>query len=41
MNWNSLRGVVADKVMDGLLDSLVLRDIQLANNLFGISYDDK
>jgi Ran GTPase-activating protein (RanGAP) involved in mRNA processing and transport len=41
VNWNSLRGAVADKIMDGLLECYGLRELQINNNLLGVSYDDK
>lgn len=41
LNWNSLRGAVADKIMDGLLECYGLRELHINNNLTGVSYDDK
>lgn len=41
MNWNSLRAVVADKIIDGLLYCTGIREIHMNNNLTGVSYDDK
>lgn len=41
MNWNSLRGVVAEKIIEGLLECYGLRELYMNNNLIGVSYDDK
>jgi Ran GTPase-activating protein (RanGAP) involved in mRNA processing and transport len=41
MNWNSFRGVVADKIVDGLNYCYGLRELHINNNLLGVSYDDK
>lgn len=41
MNWNSFRGVVADKIIDGLNYCYGLRELQINNNLLGVSYDEK
>ena len=41
MNWNSLRGNVADKIVDGLVYCYGLRELAVNNNLLGVSYDDK
>ena len=41
MNWNSLRGVVAEKIIEGLLECYGLRELYMNNNLIGVSYDEK
>jgi hypothetical protein len=41
MNWNSFRGVVAEKIVDGLNYCYGLRELHVNNNLLGVSYDDK
>jgi Ran GTPase-activating protein (RanGAP) involved in mRNA processing and transport len=41
MNWNSLRGIVADKIMEGLLECTGIREVYLNNNLLGVTYEDK
>jgi len=41
MNWNSLRAVVADKVIEGLIYALSLREVHMNNNLIGVTYDEK
>ena len=41
VNWNSLRGNVADKIMEGLLECTGIREVHLNNNLLGVTYEDK
>ena len=41
MNWNSLRGAVGDKIMEGLVECTGIREVYMNNNLLGVSYDDK
>lgn len=41
LNWNSLRGSVADKIIDGLIFCYGIREVHMNNNLIGGSYEDK
>jgi Ran GTPase-activating protein (RanGAP) involved in mRNA processing and transport len=41
MNWNSLRGHIAEKIVDGLVYCYGLRELGVNNNLLGVSYDEK
>ena len=41
INWNSLRGHVAEKIVDGLVNCYGLRELGINNNLLGVSYDEK
>lgn len=39
-NWNNLRGVPGEKVIEGLAKCYNLKNISLNNNLLGVAYDD-
>ena len=41
LNWNSLRGAVGEKVIDGLANSYKLKSVYLNNNLLGVAYEGK
>ena len=41
MNWNSLRGPVAEKIIEGLTACITIKEIHMNNNLIGVSYDNK
>ena len=41
LNWNSLRGVAAEKILEGLSECYGIREVYINNNLIGVSYDDK
>jgi hypothetical protein len=41
LNWNSLRGNAADKIIEGLSECYGIREIFINNNLVGQHYDDK
>jgi Ran GTPase-activating protein (RanGAP) involved in mRNA processing and transport len=40
INWNSLRGVTGEKVIEGLVHCTSLKTIELNNNLLGMGYED-
>ena len=39
-DWNNLRGVPGEKVIDGLSKCYMIKKISLSNNLLGVAYDD-
>jgi hypothetical protein len=41
MNWNSIRGHVGEKIIDGLLTCISIKSVSLNNNLLGVVYDEK
>lgn len=41
MNWNSLRGMTADKIMEGLVECTGIREVYMNNNLLGVTYEEK
>jgi Ran GTPase-activating protein (RanGAP) involved in mRNA processing and transport len=41
LNWNSLRAVPAERIVEGLIYCYGLRELHFNNNLIGVSYDDK
>ena len=41
MNWNSLRGHTADKIMEGLVECTGIREVFMNNNLLGVTYEEK
>ena len=41
LNWNNIRGHMGERIIDGLLQCLSVREVHLNNNLLGVAYDDK
>ena len=41
MNWNSLRDEIAEKVIEGLIDALSIKEFHISNNLIGVSYNER
>lgn len=41
MNWNSLRGNVGDRIMEGLVECTGIREVYMNNNLLGVTYEEK
>lgn len=41
INWNSLRAVPAERIIQGILECTGLKQVHFNNNLIGVSYDDK
>lgn len=41
LNWNSLRGQVAEKIIEGMSECYGIREIYMNNNLVGQHVDDK
>ena len=41
INWNNIRGAVAEKIIEGLLYCYGIKQVHMNNNLLGMSYEDK
>jgi len=41
MNWNNLRGIIGEKIIEGLVHCYSIKTVEFNNNLLGIAYEGK
>jgi Ran GTPase-activating protein (RanGAP) involved in mRNA processing and transport len=41
LNWNNIRGVAGEKIIEGLTHSVSIKTVNMSNNLLGITYEGR